>query len=387
MQLERRWSLREREQPSSRRLAVEALQRIEEGAFANLVLPSLLSSSDLQARDRRFATELVYGTTRMRRACDWMVDRHLTSNVESEIRQCLRLGAYQLVYTRVPPHAAVSATVASTPPRARGLVNAVLRKVSSTLPPEWPNDATRLSYPNWVFDRLRADLGTRLALDCLARMNTAPTVTARSDGYVQDLGSQWVTDLADVEGTTTVADMCAGPGGKSTAMAAKGVRLVVAADLREHRSKLVWENARRLHYPNVASLVADGTASPLRAAAFDRVLVDAPCSGLGVLRRRPDARWRIQPESVGALAKLQLQLLESGAQLVRPGGILVYSVCTMTRQETLEVDRAFEAAHPDWPALPGPGAPWRRAGRGAMLLPQDADTDGMFILRLENARH
>ena len=150
----------------ARRVALDALVRIDvDAGYANLVLPAMLAESTLSERDRAFATELVYGTTRMGRACDWLVDRFLLREVDPEVRAALRLGAYQLTYLRVPAHAAVSATVAVVPPRARGVVNAVLRRVAdhpvdADAPPDrggWPDLATRLSYPDWVVRRLVAD--------------------------------------------------------------------------------------------------------------------------------------------------------------------------------------------------------------------------------------
>src|SRR6185295_5815886 len=127
-------------------------------------------------------------------------------------------------------------------------------------------------------------------------------------------------------------------------------------------------------------IVGDARRPPFRNEVFDRVLVDAPCSGLGVLRRRPDARWRAQPEDVGRLAILQRQLVDAAVALVASGGVLVYGVCTLTAVETLGIDAHLARAHPDLEPLGPPGAPWRAHGRGGLLLPQDADTDGMFVL-------
>jgi 16S rRNA (cytosine967-C5)-methyltransferase len=136
----------------------------------------------------------------------------------------------------------------------------------------------------------------------------------------------------------------------------------------------------------VLPVLADGVRPPVRDGAFDRVLLDAPCSGLGVLRRRPDARWRVVPSDVDALAQLQRVLLQAAAGAVRPGGRLVYSVCTLTRAETLAVDDWAAAALPEFVALQPPSAPWRSHGRGAILLPSDAHSDGMFVLVLERVR-
>jgi 16S rRNA (cytosine967-C5)-methyltransferase len=139
----------------------------------------------------------------------------------------------------------------------------------------------------------------------------------------------------------------------------------------------------RVGLPHLFPVVGDGRTPPFVAERFDRVLLDAPCSGLGVLRRRPDARWRLQPAAIDELAALQRDLLATAAALVRPGGVLVYSVCTLTDAETLGVDDWVAHARPDLAPLPTPGAPWRPHGRGALLLPQAAGTDGMFVLALQ----
>ena len=367
--------------PTARRIAVDALNRVEDGAYANLVLPPLLERSGLERRDRAFVTELVYGSIRMRRACDWLIDRLVDRPLEPEVRNVLRLGVYQVVYLRTPAHASVSATVDVAPARARGLVNAVLRRLLREPPPRWPDPPTRLSYPDWVVRRLAADLGEGDAEAALVQMNEAPEVTERADGYVQDRASQEVADFVGAAAGERVVDLCAAPGGKSTAMAGSGA-LVVAGDVSADRSRLVAENVRRLGLANVPVVVADGTRPPLRPGSADRVLVDAPCSGLGVLRRRPDARWRIQAADAERLADLQRRLLTAAATLLRPGGVLVYSVCTLTRAETVDVDAWLTAAHPGLAPLPAPPEPWRPLGRGALLLPQAAGTDGMYVLAL-----
>ncbi|MGH9181583.1 MAG: transcription antitermination factor NusB, partial [Acidimicrobiales bacterium] len=366
---------------TSRGLAARALDRVEEGAYANLVLPPMLVHSGLEERDRAFVTELVYGTTRMRRACDHLVDGFLTRPVQPEVRTVLRLGAYQLAFLGTPAHAAVSATVSEAPERARGLVNAVLRKVA-TNPPAWPDEATRLSYPDWIVDRLSADIGAEAARSALEQMNQAPPVTVRADGYVQDEASQAVAALVGAQPGEVVGDLCAAPGGKATAMAHGGPAVVVAGDLSHPRAGLVAANASRLGATTVAVMVADGRFPPVRPGSFHRVLVDAPCSGLGVLRRRPDARWRIEPDDVQRLATLQRALLAAAIGTARLGGSVVYSVCTMTMAETAGIDGWLSTAHPELTALPPPGPPWTPLGRGALLLPQAAGTDGMYVLSL-----
>lgn len=353
---------------TARDVALRALRRIdEEGAYANLVLRAELARADLDARDRAFATELVYGVTRLRRRLDHVVDRFLLRPVDPTVRAALRLGAYQLHELGTPAHAAVSATVDAVPRKVAGIVNAVLRKVASSPVTEWPSEAVRLSYPDWIAERLDPA--------ALEAMNGPAEANERPDGYVQDLASQWVAELVGARPGERIADLAAAPGGKATAMAAAGAT-VVASDVRPARAGLVTANARRLGLDRVLVLVADGTTPPYRSHSFDRVLLDAPCSGLGTLRRRADARWRIHADAVDRLAALQRDLLHSAMTLVRPGGTLVYSVCTLTPEEGPDV-----AATIDWPAAEQPPEPWRPWGTGAVLQPQAAGTDGMFVAR------
>jgi len=177
-------------------VALKALIAVEQGARANVAVPELLARSRLDERDRHLVTELAYGTCRMRRACDWLVGRHARGRLDTDVRCALRLGAYQLGWTRIPPHAAVSATVAEVPGPGRSLVNAVLRKVATEVGQGlvvWPDQATELSYPDWLVDQLRRDLGPSEALGALRVMNEPAAATAREDGYVQDRASQLST--------------------------------------------------------------------------------------------------------------------------------------------------------------------------------------------------
>ncbi len=362
-----------------RELALHLLQRIEQdGAYANLVVPAALAASGLDTRDRAFVTDLVYGTTRRRRACDALVDRFVLTEPEPSVRSLLRLGAYQLVFAGVAPHAAVAETVELAPRRVRGFVNAVLRKVART-PMVWPDTATELSYPTWMHDRLVAELGDD-AVPAMRRMDDPPPVSTRADGYVQDLASQWVAAAVEARPGERVLDVSAAPGGKATAMAAgRGGdgAFVVAADLSPARAGLMAANVARLG-ADVSVVVADGTMPPFAPGSFDRVLLDAPCSGLGALRRRADARWRIEPDALAELAALQRRLLGAASGLVRAGGLLVYSVCTLTAEETIDhpVPEGFDVE-----GAPLPVGTWRPFGHGWRVLPHDVDTDGMVVVR------
>ncbi|MGI9608156.1 MAG: transcription antitermination factor NusB [Acidimicrobiales bacterium] len=373
---------------TSRRLAIDALERIETGgAYANLLVPELLDDSGLETRDRRFVTELVYGVTRRKRALDFLVDRFLDrDDIEPRVRAALRLGAYQLVELGTPPHAAVDATVAATPKRARGFVNAVLRKVA-TAPSEYPTDAIRLSYPDWIVDRLANELGPR-SIAVLEAMNQPAITHTRADGYRQDLSSQAVAALVEVPPGSAVIDLCAAPGGKSTAIAGSNSGVtVVGVDLHPHRAGLVRtaasDTASHRTDSAVHAVVADGAQPPFAPGIADAVLVDAPCSGLGSLRRRPDARWRITAHDVSNLAELQFELVRSAATLVRPGGTVVFSVCTLTEAESVAVDARITHDLPELePDFPTDGwLPWEAHGRGGRLLPDTFAGDGMAAFR------
>jgi 16S rRNA (cytosine967-C5)-methyltransferase len=376
------WSTKAGGDPSARRVALDLLTRIEHGgAYANAVVGPTLERTSLSPSDRRFVTELVYGTTRMRRACDALVDRFVSQQPDPGTRTLLRLGAYQLAFAGVPPHAAVSETVGLAPKRTRGFVNAVLRKVAAmeSTDVRWPSAAARLSYPDWVVDRLAVELGDE-SVGALEAMNVPASIAPRADGYIQDESSQWVAAAVDGSAGTLVLDMCAAPGGKSTALAATGA-VVVATDVRQARSRQVATTAQRLG-ASIGVVTADGTSPPFRPRRFDAVLLDAPCSGLGALRRRADARWRITEADIDQLAALQRRLLGAAATLVAPHGRIVYSFCTLTAVESI--------GHPTPPGFEIDSRPpvgqWRPYGHGWRVLPQDAGTDGMTMIRYRRVR-
>jgi len=365
----------------ARRVAIDAIVRIEDGAaYANVVLPKMLAETDLEARDKAFVTELVYGSTRRKRALDHVVDRFLVQDPPSSARAALRIGAHQLIEMGTPPHAAVSATVSATPKRFRGMVNAVLRKVSAAAAAgiTYPSVAVELSYPDWMVSRLTSELGDDAARAALEVMNRPAAVQRRDDGYVQDESSRHIAASVPSSPGRRVLDVCAAPGGKATEIASRGA-VVIAADLRASRLGLVTENIEGLGATGVIALRADGTRPPFAPESFDAVLVDAPCSGLGALRRRPDARWRISAADIESLGELQERLVHAAVPLVRPGGTLVYSVCTLTRRESVEVIAACAAsltAHGFVPVTES-GTRWRAFGDGVEILEPGENHDGM----------
>ena len=421
---------------TARAVALDAMVAVESGERANVAVPDRLARSGLDERDRHFVTEVVYGACRMRRASSWLIERNLVQprggartkgmkrpsahgrptgpnsrleQLDNHIKASLLLGVYQLMWMRVPPHAAVAATVDEVRGPGRSLVNAVLRKVAADVadrPVEWPDTATRLSYPDWIVELLSADLGQDEALAALDAMNRPGRATRRADGYFQDAASQMVAAYVASQAVPgPLLDVCSAPGGKATAIAtstavatpAAGARdetgagdgrsgpaVVVAADISEERARTVASNVAALGSGSVVPVVADGEHPPWRPGVFSTVLLDAPCSGLGVLRRRPDARWRRWQGDVGRLGGLQRRLAETAWGLLAPGGTFFYSVCTVTDAETVGFDAWIRDAAGWLVALEPPGPPWRPHGRGALLLPQDCDSDGMFVLGLRS---
>jgi 16S rRNA (cytosine967-C5)-methyltransferase len=491
-----------------RRAAYQVLAAVESReAYANLLLPKVLADRDITGRDAALATELAYGTLRGQGTYDAVLaacsDRPL-DKLDLPVRQVLRLGAHQLLATRIGAHAAVATSVDLAKqvvgPRVSGYVNAVLRRVATRDLDAWmaivaPDPATdadgslavRYSYPRWIVAAYRAALGDSASPLAAGRWSPMPSLVARqnpppssvqaparplargtADGEleaalaegnarpkvtlaalpggqdrdqvmpaqaepgrwspyaftleagnpadliasgqaaVQDEASQLAAiALTRAQPAPSTAgahrpelwlDMCAGPGGKSrllhglATIAAPAARLI-AAELHPHRAALVKETLSRAGRPDAAAevIVADGTRPPWPEGVFDRVLVDAPCSGLGALRRRPEARWRKAESDIPALAELQRALLRSALAAVRPGGVVAYVTCSPVPAETRDVVNAVAGADPDveildasavLPEVPGTDS----AGPlFAQLWPHRHGTDAIFIALLRRS--
>ena len=435
----------------ARRAAYDLLEAVRtRDAYANLVLPGLLRERRLDTRDAAFATELGYGALRGQGLYDAVlqacVDRPL-AQVDPPVLDVLRLGAHQLLRMRVPSHAAVSATVdlarrvVSAGPVA--FVNAVLRKVAAQDLDAWvaqlaPADdplgglALQHSHPRWIASAFRDALGgdleeTGRALEAddarpevhlVARGMSRDELAETSGGApgpwspyavrlsegdpgdiaairhgragVQDEGSQLVAvalATAALDGTDrTWVDLCAGPGGKAALLevlaAQRGAR-VVALELQHHRALLVRRSGVR------DIVTADARRPPLADGIADRVLLDAPCSGLGALRRRPEARWRRQPSDLPGLTKLQGELLDSAVRLLRPGGLLAYVTCSPHLAETLVPVADALRRHPHLERIDArpllPGVPDLGPGPQVQLWPHRHGTDAMFLTLLRRA--
>ncbi len=422
--------------------AYDVLEAVRtDDAYANLVLPQLLRERGITGRDAAFTTELVGGTLRGLGSYDAIVDHLAGRAPDPGVRDALRLGAHQVLAMRVPDHAAVASTVELVRERVghkpAGFTNALMRRIAARDLESWMElldapTAVRFSHPQWIVDELAEALARPDELESLlAADNERPLVTlvarpglstveelggvasstaalsplavvlesgdpgairAVRDGRagVQDAGSQLVAlalTRAHLEGRDERwLDLCAGPGGKAALLAAlatqQGARLL-ADERLPHRAKLVAQALRATEGDVVAG---DGTRPPWPAEAFDRVLVDAPCSGLGALRRRPESRWRRQPRDLESLVPLQRALLESALDSVRPGGVVLYATCSPVVAETAGVvesvlagraDALLEEAGPLVPEVPDaesahlPGA--------VQLWPHRHGTDAMFL--------
>jgi 16S rRNA (cytosine967-C5)-methyltransferase len=454
----------------ARRAAYDVLRAVaDRDAYANLLLPALLTERGLTGRDAAFATELTYGTLRGRGTYDAIVaacsDR---DQLDPTVRDVLRLGAHQLLATRVGPHAAVATSVDLAKdvcgPRPSGFVNAVLRRVATRdldgwteiVAPSRDRDpygylAVRHSYPRWIIEAFADALGqasTAELEDALAAGNLRPDVVlavtpgrkdrdvqgttptrwspygrrlaggdpapyiASGQAVVQDEASQLaalaltrvsVDDNAGDPGPDRLwLDLCAGPGGKARLLAGlaveRGARLV-ASDVRPHRAGRVLDALRRAELDGAefdgaefdrAVIAADGRHVPWRPGTFDRVLADVPCSNLGSLRRRPEARWRKTPDDVPELAAVQRDLLDAAIESVRPGGVVAYVTCSPHLAETRDVVTAVADVRGDVTILDAPAVLADVPGlcasdpRFAQFWPHRHGTDAIFLALLRH---
>src|ERR671919_509016 len=383
---------------SARGVAAEAVRRVADGeAFSNLLLPSLLDRAGLAGRERALATELTYGTLRrlvpIDRALSDLVRRPL-ERAPASARAALRLGAYQLLHTRIPAHAAVTETVALAPwavAELRRLLGEEAEEAAAALASPAPlplRTNTCRTTPERLARRL-ADAGLEpqpgaLHSGTLRLQGGRPSeLPGFAEGWfvVQDEASAWVVDVLEPGPGHRVLDACAGPGGKATDLACRAGS-VVAADVSPRRLGLVRRAAGRLGV--TARLVAQDAARPALREGFDRILVDAPCTGIGAGRRRPELLWRPRRTDLSRLARLQVRIAVGPASLLAPGGIMVYSVCTFPRAET---DAACDALLGKAPYLrPDPFAgPDGSSVTRARLWPHRHGTDAMFVARFRRA--
>ncbi|WP_296138819.1 RsmB/NOP family class I SAM-dependent RNA methyltransferase [uncultured Tessaracoccus sp.] len=429
----------------SRAIAFDVLREVTgDGAYANLALAHRLDRAQLSPRDAAFVTELVSGTCRLLGTYDRVIElaggRRLSS-LQPAVVDVLRLGAHQLLSMRIPTHAAVSTTVELAKRRigrrVTGLVNAILRRVAAQPLDAWLDRAAegadpvealaiRGHHPTWIAEAYAQVLPGEELEAALAANNVAPvpTLVVRPGlATVQELGGTPCRyspfgavrdgDPADVpavhegragvqdEGSQLVAlalsrvqapegpwlDLCAGPGGKAAllhGLARDAGQWLLASEARPHRAHLVRLALRG--YASVRVVVADGTRPAWRPGSFARVMADVPCSGLGALRRRPEARWRRGLDSVEELAGLQRELLGRALDALRPGGVAAYVTCSPHPRETSDCVEEVLAGRDDVELLDAgrvlPEVPDAARGPYVQLWPHRHGTDAMFLALL-----
>jgi 16S rRNA (cytosine967-C5)-methyltransferase len=405
----------------ARRAAFDTVVRVfEDDAYADRAFPA--AAKELEQRDRALAQRLAFGTIQRVRTLDHGIEalgRRPVAKLDAPVRAALRLGAYQLAFSEVAVHAAVNESVelvrAAGLPRAVGFANAIMRRLAlglrelvAALGDDTPGDAAlKHSYPDWVAELWWRELGKGDAVGLMEAQNEPPEtvvrVNRRKEGsldgrpdpeipdalhvdrvdeealragliWPQSRGSQLAGLCVGSQEGERVLDLCAAPGGKATQLAGE----VTAVEIHPGRARQLEENCKQLGATNVRVVNADALALPEGLRDFDRVLVDAPCSGLGVLASRPDLRWRGKP-----LPELQRDLVRVAAERLRPGGTVLYSVCTISAEENEAVIDAsgleVESLQDEWPQFAHPRRP-----EFLLTLPQRDHTSGFFIARLRS---
>jgi len=394
----------------ARRVAYEVLLRVfEQEAYADRVFRS--AAAELDVRERAFAQRLAYGAVQRVRTLDHAIEalgKRPVRKLDPPVRASLRLGAYQLAYTDTAPHAAANESVElvrrARLERAVPFTNAVMRRLAqgiTALLDSLPPGALKESYPDWIHETFARELGVDGALALMRAMNEPLETVVRlvrgdAPGEPTDIPGAYRVDRVDELAVAAgrvwpqsrgsqlaglavgsgdgdrVLDLCAAPGGKTSQL--RGV--VTAVELDPNRARELRANLAALGAANVTVVEADGRDLPPELTGFDRALVDAPCSGLGVLGQRPDLRWRAEP-----LPELQLELLRSAAARVKPGGTVVYSVCTINADENEAIVDAsgleVEPLGDEWPQFAHPRRP-----EFLLTLPHVHGTSGFFVGRL-----
>jgi 16S rRNA (cytosine967-C5)-methyltransferase len=433
---------------------VTAPRVVAAGICADLRSGEMLDSafekraSGLDARDRRWLRELMYGMLRQRGT----IDAHLAERVrgglariDPDLLDLMRLGVYQLLHMgSVPAYAAIAQTVEIAKVRhgigASKLVNAVLRRVdrerNDLVVPRSPDTledlATRYSHPRWLIARWLARWGEEATAVLMMKNNAEAPVVIRPYGivreqleamlessgvevedaplvrdsiqfiggvsltelgafkqglfFVQDPGSTLVTQYAAIPDGAFVVDLCAAPGGKALELT-RTARMVLAVDRSPQRLGRLLDNRARLEAHNLFVAAGDARMPIVRAA--DVVLIDVPCTGTGTFRRHPDARWRLKPSDLSVMAGLQASILKAAGEVVKPGGLLIYSTCSLEPEENDSQVEAFLAKNPEWKLEPPPtGAVPSETIDGGYLrvLPQVHGSDGAFAARLRRSQ-
>ncbi len=426
---------------TARSLALSVLEDVfEQGAYSNIALNKALESSHLSAQDRGLATELVYGTVSRKITLEWYLAHFIEDRekLDTWVYYLLMLSLYQLVYLdKLPTHAVVNEAVniAKRKPGTDKFVNAILRKISqSTL----PNTAdikrknkrlsVQYSVPVWLVQTLIAEYGEERAEKIFQSLHIrnkasvrvtdgqrveqlaeeldaqhsqlSPVGLVKSHGHfagtdyfreglitIQDETSQLVAPTLDIQGNEIILDACAAPGGKTCHMGSYLTSgKILALDLYEHKLALIEENATRLGLADkieTKRLDASRVHEEFGPATFDKILVDAPCSGIGLIRRKPDIRYNKVAMDFDSLKAIQLQILDSVCQSLKIGGIITYSTCTIIAKENQEVIQEFLQKHPNFEQVVLEHPQTDIMVDGCLLItPEQYQTDGFFIGQL-----
>ena len=421
----------------ARAAAVKVVFEVNErGAYSNIALAKVLRTENLSDIDRRFCTELVYGTVKIGESIDWIISKYINrplKKIDPKILAVLRVGMYQIFFLdRVPNSAAVNESVELAKKISIGsskFVNAVLRSaVREPDKAKFPTDDTveaialNMFHPQWLVERWIKQFGIEQTKAICTIDNEPPSLTLRvntlksnrdelldklqqqgiyvkpstlteegiicesagsldnldllKQGFcqVQDESSMLVAHALDPQAGEFIIDCCAAPGGKTTHIAElmKNTGRILAVDIHEHKIKQIKSNADRLGIKIIEPLMLDAREIGDKFAnKADRVLVDAPCSGLAVLRRKADLRWKKNLKELQDLPKLQLEIINSAANAVKSSGTLVYSTCTLERSENEEIIKVFLESHSDF-----------KLEDMRTLLPHIDGTDGFFIAKL-----
>ena len=406
-----------------RRLALEVLN--QEDAYANIALDKALSESRLSELDRNFVTALVYGTIAKKILLIHYLSPYLKKKTKPWVQTLLVLTAYQILYMdRVPTSAATDEAVKLAKqiggPQVAAFVNAVLRNFSrnALLPPK--DFGTKYSLPDFIVQKFIGQFGKERAVRIFESLETPSSVSIRvvngvsiqvpnlrpselspvglvaASGNIaaspdfkagkitlQDETSQLVALVLDARPGDQVLDACAAPGGKTCQIAETAS--VTALDLYDHKLKLIEQNAKRLHVADkIKTLKVDASEVDRHFApkTFDKILVDAPCSGLGLLRRKPDLKYRKKTEDFAALQRIQLAILHSVSKVLKENGIIVYSTCTLADEENFEVIKKFLESHSEFKQVSLIHEKANIMREGCLYItPELYHTDGFFIAK------
>ncbi len=322
----------------ARDVAFRILEKVQGGGYASDLLRR--DCATLDSRDAALAESIVFGCLRWQSQLDFLISHFAgkpQNKLDGEVRTALRMGIFQLRYLdRIPPHAAVQESVElvkrAHKRSAAGFVNAVLRKVDRA-PVAWPDRATELCVPPWMLQRWERHFGREQAEAAARAALLEPEANINPEtGRQQDVGAQSIVPLLDLQPAMLALDLCAAPGNKTAQMLAAGAR-VVACDLYPKRLREVPGEASRVRL--------DATAPLPFAAVFDRILVDAPCSGTGTLARNPEIKWRLREGDLSAFQSRQRKILENALGCLKPGGKLLYATCSLEREENEEIATPF----------------------------------------------